>query len=154
MTLVLTSQPGFAEVPDSALDAGQPLTAANIKAINKNAAFGAVRDEDFRGFYKHGETVTLPVSPADGYEYAREELRYAFDIFWTGMPPGSELNGTQQVPSRGVTGGPGCLLEFGFFIDQATGAITCDVHYYQPGGAQTDTHDGILLVTTHAKRQR
>ena len=155
MTLTLTSQPGFAEVPPSALDAGQPLTAANVKAINSNAAFGAVRTEEFWGFYKHGETVVLPASPADGYEYAREELRYTIDlIYWTGAPPGSALNGTQALPNRGATSGPGHLLQMGFHIDQATGAVTCDVQYHKDGGAQTDTHDGILRITTLAKRQR
>jgi hypothetical protein len=154
-TLTLTSQPGFSEVPSSALDAGQPLTSANIKAINSDACFAAVRTEEFWGYYKHGETVVLPESPADGYEYAREELRYVIDeIYWTGAPPGSALGGTQNLPSRGATGGAGHLLQMGFHVDQATGAVTCDVSYHVEGGAQTDTHDGILRITTIAKRQR
>jgi hypothetical protein len=153
-TLILTTQPGFTEVPDSAFDAGNPATAANLKALNAAAKFGAVRTEQFWGYYKHGETVQLPISPADGYEYAREDLRYAFSIYWTGAPPGSALNGTQNLPSRGATGGEGHLLQMGFDIDQATGAIVCDVSYHKDGGAQSDTHDGILMVLTHATRQR
>jgi len=43
--------------------------------------FAAVRTEEFWGYYKNGETVALPVSPADGYAYAREELRYVWSIF-------------------------------------------------------------------------
>ena len=155
MTLTLMSQPGFAEVPPSALDPGQPVTDTNLKAVNSNAAFAAVRTEEFYGFYKHGETVELPVSPADTYRYAREELRYVIDeIYWTGAPPGGELNGTHELPSRGATGGPGTLLSFGFHVDQATGAVTCLVSYYVAGGSQTDTEDGILRITTIAKRQR
>ncbi len=154
MTLILTSQPGFTEIPDSVFDAGNPVTAANMKAMNAATKFAAVRTEEFWGYYKHGETVQLPISPADGYEYAIEELRFTWSIFWTGAPPSSELNGTQETPSRGATGGAGNLLQMGFHIDQATGAVTCDVSYYIANGAQVDTNDGILLVTTHAKRQR
>ncbi len=149
-TLVLTSQPGFTDVPDSSFDAGNPVTAANMKALNAAAKFAAVRNEEFWGYYKHGETVQLPVSPADWYAYAVEELLFIWAIFWTGAPPGSALNGTQTPPSRGATGGSGNLLQMGFSVDQATGLVTCDISYYVQGGAQADTNDGILLVMTHA----
>lgn len=152
-TLTLLSQPGFAEVPDSAFDAGNPATAANLKALNAAAKFAAVRDEEFWGYYKHGEAVQIPVSPADGYVYQREELRYTWSVYWTGAAAGA-LNGSQATPARGATGGAGHLLQMGFLIDQATGLVTCNVSYHKDGGAQTDTNDGILLVITHAKRQR
>lgn len=153
-TLILSSQPGFSEVPDSAFDAGNPATAANMKSLNAAAKFAAVRAEEFWGFYKHGETVVLPISAADGYAYAREELRYTWSIYWTGSAPGTPLAGTQVVPTRGATGGPGHLLQMGFIVDQATGLVTCTVSYHKDGGAQTDTTDGILVVVTHGKRQR
>jgi hypothetical protein len=153
-SLILTSQPGFTEVPDSAFDAGNPVTAADMKAMNAAAKFAAVRNEQFWGFYKNGETVQLPVSPADGYTYAREELLYTWAIFWTGAPPGAALNGTHETPSRGATGGAGQLLQMGFIVDQTTGVVTCDVSYYPTNGSQGDTNDGILLVITHAQRQR
>ena len=154
MTLTLTSQPGFTEVPDSAFDAGSAVTAANMKAMNAAAKFAAVRTEEFYGFYKHGEVVGLPISPADGYEYEREELRYTWSLYWSGAPPGTALNGTQEPPSRGANSGAGNLLSMGFHVDQATGAVTCDVLYYVANGSQASTTDGILMVTTHAKRQR
>ncbi len=153
-TLVLTSQPGFAEVQDSAFDAGNPATAANMKSMNAAAKFAAVRTEEFWGFYKHGETVVLPISPADGYAYSREELLYTWSVFWTGAAPGSPLLGTQVVPGKGATGGPGHLLQMGFMVDQATGLVDCTVSYHKDGGAQTDTTDGILVVVTQAKRSR
>jgi len=153
-TLTLTSQPGFAEVPEFSFDAGNPATAANMKSLNAAAKFAAVRTEEFWGYYKNGEVIQLPVSMADGYAYAREELRYSWSVWWTGAAPGSALNGTQATPSRGATGGPGHLLQLGFNVGQGTGVVTCDVSYHQDGGAQTDTNDGILMVITHAKRQR
>lgn len=153
-TLTLSSQPGFAEVPDSAFDAGNAASAANLKALNAAAKFAAVRTEEFWGFYKHGETVQLPVSPADGYVYARDELRYTWSIYWTGAPPGGALNGTQGTPTRGSTSGGGHVLQMGFLVNQATGGVTCEVDYHVKDGAQTNTTDGILLVTVHAKRAR
>jgi hypothetical protein len=153
-SLVLTSQPGFTEVPDSAFDAGNAVTAAILKALNAAAKFAAVRDEEFRGYYKNGETVQLPVSLADGYAYSREELRYDWSIYGTGGAPSSPLNGTQTPPTHGANAGGGNLLSVNFNIDQATGLVSCDIAYYIQGGAQTNTHDGILMVTTFAKRQR
>ncbi len=153
-TLVLSSQPGFTEIPDSAFDAGNAVTAANMKAMNAAAKFAAVRTEEFYGYYKHGETVQLPVSPADGYAYAREELRYTWSIYHSAGAPGGALNGTPTPPSRGAPGGPGHLLVIAFDVNQLTGAVVCDVSYHKDGAAQTDTHDGILMIVTHAKRQR
>jgi hypothetical protein len=154
MSLTLTSQPGFAEVPDSAFDAGNAASAANMKAMNAAAKFSAVRNEQFWGFYKHGETVQLPVSSADGYQYSLEELLYTWSVYWTAAPPGAALSGTHITPSRGATGGQGHLLQTGFNVTQATGSVTCDVSYHKDGGSQTDTHDGVLVVLVHAQRSR
>lgn len=151
-SLTLGSQPGFTEVPDSAFDAGQPATAANMKALNAAAKFAAVRTETFFGFYAHGETVVLPVSPADGYAYAREELRYTWSVYWSGAPPSEPLNGTETPPSRGATSGDGTLLQFGYKVDQTTGLVDCFASYWK--NSQMDTTDGILMVETVATRQR
>lgn len=124
-TLLLSSQPGFTEVPDQSLDAGNPVSSAVLKALNAAAKFAAVRTEQFWGYYKHGETIALPISPADGYAYAREELRYTWSVFWTGSPPGSALLGTQAAPSRGATSGEGTVLSMGFNVDQETGLVEC-----------------------------
>jgi hypothetical protein len=153
-TLILTSSPGFAEVPDSTFDGGNPASAANFKALNSAAKFAAVRTEEFWGFYKNAETVVLPVSVADGYAYAREELQYTYEIFHTGGAPATPLAGSQVVPGKGAGSGPGNLLAFGFVVGQATGLVVCNVSYYVAGGAQTDTNDGILIVHTCARRQR
>ncbi|HEX4311875.1 MAG TPA: hypothetical protein VHZ25_17730 [Acidobacteriaceae bacterium] len=151
MSLSLSAQPGFTDIADSTWDNGNAITAPNVKALNANAQFGAVRNEQFWGFYRDSETVATPVSPADGYAYSRAELRYTWSIFWTGSASGA-LNGTQATPSRGARSGGGTLLEVGFNVDQATGGVACTVDYFS--GTQTNTHDGILMVTTHAQRDR
>ena len=151
MSLSLTSQPGFTELPDATFDDGNPATSAVFKALNADAKFGAVRNEQFWGYYGNGETVVLPVSPVDGYQYTRAELIYTFSWYWSGGSPGS-LNGTQVAPTRGSTSGQGTMLQFGADINNATGLVSTKVSYYKSN--QMDTTDGILKVTVHAQRNR
>ncbi len=154
MSLALSESPGFAEIPSATFDDGNPVSAETAKALNANAAFAAVRNEQFWGFYKHGETVQLPASPADGYAYAREELLYSWSVYWTAGAPAGALNGTQSLPNRGATGGAGHLLQTGAFVNPVSGDVTIDTSYHKDGGSQGDTNDGILLVITHAQRNR
>ena len=77
MSLSLGTQPGFTEIADSTFDAGNAASDSALKAVNAAAKFGVVRNEQFYGYYANGETVALPVSPADGYAYSRSELRYS-----------------------------------------------------------------------------
>jgi hypothetical protein len=150
MSLTLTAQPGFTELPDSTFDAGGPLTSASMKSLNADAKFGAVRNEQFWGYYRNGETVALPTSPIDGYEYSRAELLYSWSIYWTASAP-SACNGT-HTPSTGATGGAGTFLQMRSNVDQSTGAVSTMVSYYK--SSQTDTTDGILMVMIHAQRNR
>lgn len=151
MSLTLGAQPGFTDLASSTWDSGNPISSSGLKSINDNAKFGAVRNEQFWGYYRNGETVTLPVSPADGYEYARNELVYSWSLFWTGQATGA-LNGTQSAPTRGSTSGGGNLLQAGGNVDQSSGLVFTQSSYFN--GTQTDTNDGILLVITHAQRNR
>jgi hypothetical protein len=152
-SLVLGSQPGFTEIPDSTFDNGNTAGASTLKSINAAVKFAAVRTEEFYGYYKDGETVQSPVSAADGYQYSRAELRYVWSMYCTGSSP-SALNGTQSAPNPAAATGGGELLGVLFNVNQASGLVSCNVSYYKPGGAQTDTHDGIVMVTTIAKRSR
>ena len=140
MTLLLSSQPGFAEVPDQALDAGQPAGAAVLKALNAAAKFAAVRTEQFWGYYQHGETVALPISAADGYAYAREELLYSPSLVSTGAAM-QALNGTHTLPGYGSTSGKGTLLQIACAVNQETGVVECIIAYWKD--SQENTHDGI-----------
>lgn len=151
MSLTLESQPGFTEVADNTFDAGNAASDSAFKALNAASKFGVVRNEQFYGFYKNGETVALPVSPADGYEYQRSELLYTFAWYWTGSATGA-CNGTQTPPPRGATSGSGYPLQQGANVDQASGLVSTQVSYYKD--SEQDTNDGILLVVTHAQRSR
>src|ERR1700690_289289 len=80
MTLSLSSIPGFTDLPDSVLEAGDPAYGIHVGEISQNAAFGMVRTEIFVGTYVDGDTVILPTSPIDNYNYSREELLYMWTV--------------------------------------------------------------------------
>jgi len=152
MSLTLTGgPPTFTEIPDEDLDAGQILTAAILQAINADANWAAVSCEDFWGYYRNRETVALPTSAADGYAYSRMELLYTWEIYDT-HPSTGALNGTQSAPTTGPPSGPGPILQMGFYVNQSSGLVNCQVSYYQNNSSETDTTDGILLVHTLARR--
>jgi hypothetical protein len=150
-SLTLSTAPGFTAIPAANFDAGNPATDSDLKALRSNAEFAAVRNEQFWGFYRNGETVALPVSPADGYEYARSECLYSWSIYSTGGAP-ADLGGTHATPSPGGAAGPGEILQTTALVDQASGVISMGVAYFKT--SQTNTLDGILLVITHAQRSR
>jgi len=151
MSLTLMAQPGFTELPDATFNTGAALSSASMKALNADAKFGAVRNEQFWGFYRNGETVVLPVSPADGYVYSLSELVFSWSWYWTGSAP-TALNGTQSAPVGGATSGQGTVLQMSANVNQATGLVTTGVSYFK--AAEADTNDGILMVLTHAQRSR
>ena len=151
MSLTLTSQPGFTELADSTFDAGNPVTDSAMKSLNDAAKFSAVRNEQFYGYYSSGQTVVLPVSPADGYAYSREELLYSWSIYSVSSPTGFPA-GTETPPTTGSPSGQGTLLGLGAWVDQTTGLVTCITSYYKT--SQAVTSDGVLCVITHAQRQR
>jgi len=151
MSLTLGTQPGFTEIADTSFDAGNPLTDTIMTQLNEAAKFGVVRNEQFFGYYANGETVVLPVSPADGYAYERSELLYSWGWYWTGAATGP-CAGTMTPPPRGATSGQGNLLQMGANVDQTTGLVSTVVSYFKT--AEQDTNDGILLVVTQAMRNR
>jgi hypothetical protein len=151
MSLTLQSIPGFAEIPDASFAAGAAVGDTTMKSLNAAAKFAAVRNEQFWGYYKNGEQVALPVSPVDGYQYARNELVYSWSWYASEAAVGA-CSGTHTPPPKGSTSGQGTLLQMEALVDQSNGNVTTKVSYYKT--SQTDTTDGILLVITHAQRLR
>ena len=97
--LTWSTVPGAVDIPDATLAADQPLTDYAATKISNNAKFAAVRPETFYGWYRNGETVLLPVSPVDGYAYAREELEYEVAA-WCSRSPSGATNGATTKPAR------------------------------------------------------
>ena len=137
MSFLLAEAPGFTDLNDSLLTANSAYaTGFLLSAVKDDIAAGTVMPEFFQGFYTHGQTVPLPISPVDGYQYQQNELAYAWEVMNT-VSMGSGL------PSAN-----GGLLWGQWFCDQSSGLVTCIEAYYVPGGAQTNTNDGVLKVTT------
>jgi hypothetical protein len=132
------------------ISVGTSTAATAATATNGTPASPVAVSERFWGYYKHGERVMLPVSPADGYRYARAELSYAWSLYSSAPPPAGGLNGTHAAPVPGANTGSGTLLGIQEDVNQTTGLVACISSYYS--GVQTNTNDGVLMVSTYAQR--
>lgn len=146
--LTLRSIPGFTDVPDSTFAAGQPARGINFAKVSENAEFGMVRFEIFSGTYTDGDTVDLPVSPVDGYQYSREELVYG----WT-------ISSTVDA-ATGWASAQEALWYAQWSVDQWEGPQSPGggVHsnewytFIHSNQSNTQTNDGILQVFVFAQR--
>jgi hypothetical protein len=143
-TLILTHEPGFSDLADSNLAAGQQARGLDLIKISENGAFGMCRMEFFYGEYSNGQTVDLPVSPIDGYEYQRDELTYIWNVR-------STVN-----PSSGWASGQEAIWIANWYVQQSTGVVFTEewyswVHADHP---PIQSSDGILGVYTVAQRQQ
>ena len=142
-TLVLGHEPGFSDVSAANFASGQPARGFDLIKLSENAAFGMARFEVFYGEYTNGQTVNLPVSPIDGYEYQVDECTFV----WT-------LRSTVNA-SSGWASGEEALWIANWLVEQSTGAVFCEewyswVHADHP---PIQSSDGILGVYTIAQRQ-
>jgi hypothetical protein len=155
--LTLSSIPGFVDLPDSALQADQPLTDYTLTKISGNAKFATVRRETFYGWYANGETVNLPVSPMDGYAYSRGELEYDVAAWGSRSASGDgATNGALVKPARAsVNDGPGSLFLMDYWVEEKNeanpGKVHCETHYWGDGN-ETVTYGGVVKVRTLATR--
>lgn len=142
MPLTLTEPPGFADLQNSSLLHDTPALGIYLAKISQNAAFGMVRPEVFAGLYKHGETVIIPTSAVDGYQYSLSECTFVWGIQ-------STLNQTS-----GWITGPDSLWYAAWDVDQATGNVEC-IEYYRRSGDNdqaAQSNDGLLQVWTICQR--
>jgi hypothetical protein len=152
MSLTLSPSPTFVELPDETFDPCPNVpTAQQFQTLDTDSQFAVVRNEQFYGYYANGQTVVLPVSPADGYEYSREELFYEWSLYSSSSATGFSP-GVPTPPTTGAPSGQGQLLGVGMWVDQTTGLVTCITSYYKT--SQQVTSDGVLCVITHAQRSR
>lgn len=139
--LILNTQPGFNDQPDSALVAGNYAMGLQMAKISGNAALGMCRMEFFQDIYTNGETVDLPISPVDGYQYAMDELTFVWGVWSTAND------------SNGWITGPQALWYCAWDVDQETGLVSC-TEWYRADGAAGVSNDGHLQVFTIAQRQK
>ena len=148
MGLILSYPPGFADLSDSALAAGEPALGVQIAKIYENSAFAVARTEVFVGYYVNGDTVPLPVSPIDGYTYSESECFFMWGIRATTDQQSGWING-------------GSLFYTAYKVDQVTGfdvsgnpttfgKVYVDEWYCNPPPNTNlkHTNDGQLIVYT------
>jgi len=152
--LLLSAIPGFVDLPDASISANQPLTDYSIIKISQNAKFAAVRPElIYMGFYTNGNTVPVPASPVDGYQYSYPECIF-IPIFAASRAPGPGFEpGQIAFPSLSSSnGGAGQIFRWIVDINDANGIVTTVVSYYVGSGAETPTNDGTVKVYCLATR--
>lgn len=156
--LTWATVPGAVDIPDANLAADQPVTDYTLTKISNNAKFAAVRAEFFQGYYKHGETVQIPTSPVDGYQYSRAELRYTWSLYSTRPATGATNGaqdppslGTEQIGGGGVDGVDAIIAQVGHKNSASPGLVSCQI-IMGNGTNQTVTNYGVLYVTTIAER--
>jgi hypothetical protein len=145
--LVLSAIPGFFDIADSAIAAGQPLTDDTMLKLSHNAKFGAVRSKlIFMGFYANGNTVPTPIDPDDGYAYSLSECQFVWMIYSNRAPAPGFVPGQASPPVQSNSQA-GELYNFpgGWDINDATGIVTLRTSYWQNGN-EVVNNDGIIKV--------
>ncbi|MGB6720042.1 MAG: hypothetical protein WBE72_04555 [Terracidiphilus sp.] len=146
MAFTLDTPPGIIDIPDSLLSAGSLASGFAFSAIKENAAFGSVVPEVFFGTYANGQTVPLPISPVDGYQYEQSEILYCWEIYNT-------------LPNGGATpSAPGALRACEWYVDQQTGTVHMMENYVignmKGGGTTTDGVLGVWSIGIRGRQLR
>lgn len=113
--------------------AGEKLGHTRQQDLNRNAKFSILRPEIFSANYTHGQTVALPVSAHDGYNYVRDELIYLAMQYDTGIASAA-------------------IQRWNFRVDPATGAVISSVSFQAESGGISTPNNGTILVVTIARR--
>jgi hypothetical protein len=145
MAVTFSQIHGFSDLPDTLFEADNPAFGDMVQAVAENGEFAFVHLEVFEGIYVDGDTVPLPTSPIDGYEYSRDELLYVWN---------PELSTNQST--GWIQSGSGSLFFCAWNVDQSTGLVN-SLEWYRnngSGGSRTQTNDGQIRVYTVAQRQR
>ena len=151
--LILSSQPSFTDLPDSALAAGQALTDATMLALAHNSKFATVRGKlIFMGFYACDNIVPPPVDPDDGYVYSLAECQFISMIYSNRSPAPGFVPGQATPPAQAALQ-PGLIYNFGgWSINDLDGVVATWTGYIS-NGVEVLNSDGILKVYAICSRK-
>lgn len=158
--LTYSQSPGLTDLSDSTFDQDKPVTDVAMKQLNQNAKAGAVRCERlFIGFFTHGGAASVAnfssrfISPVDGYHYSQSEVQYDWLLYCTRTAGAGFVQGQQEPPGMSSgNSGAGQHYWMRFNLNDATGAVECNVSYRTTDGTETQTNDGILKVYAVCQR--
>lgn len=142
-TLVMASPPSYTGITGSTVAQDKPLTQLLAQSLNDDAKFAVVDHEVFYlGEYTNGETVTLPVSPADGYHYSAAECTFQFSWRWTA--PGASPMAQPQLSD-------GQLAPIKASVN-SSGVVSTQIFYVDDNGNLISFNDGRIAVFAFCQR--
>lgn len=145
MAITFAQIHGFSDLSDTIFEADNPAFGDMVQAIAENSEFAYTHLEIFQGMYVNGDTVPLPLSPIDGYQYSIDECLFLWN---------PDISTNQQT--GWIQSGSGSLFFCEWNVDQTTGDVF-SLEWYRnngSGGSRTQTNDGQIRVYTICQRQR
>jgi hypothetical protein len=141
--LIIAQSPTYAAISSGWIAVDEPWQQQLARGLNDDAKFSVVNKEVFYlGEYYNGQSVTLPVSPADGYSYGSGECKFIFSWRWT--PDGTLAQATNPPFSDGQLGP--------ITADVSGGSVTISVTYIDDFGSLVPTTDGKIAVFAFCQR--
>lgn len=148
-SLTISSPPELSTHPDSDFAQDKPLTSLLLNSMSDSSKFSAVAAEVvYMGEFVHGDTVPLAVSPADGFEYERAQMKYVKSWRWT----------TGGAKFKHPDYADGQLHRISSHVDPDTGEVSSVVIYQPKSGLFTSsdsvvTNNGRIAVWAFCQRQ-
>ena len=154
MPLIISTPPTFKDAPDACYASNIPLTTKRAVWLNRNAKYGAVRNECiYMGFFANGNVVPLPVSPVDGYTYSQAEVQYRARLTCPRPPSGGFTPGQKTRPGVAASSAPtGGWVYYSYHnVDDASGLVNTITSYWN-GSHEAVTSDGVVKVYATCQR--
>ena len=128
-SMIMSAAASYTAIDESKIATDKPLTQDLMQQLNQTAKFSCVNSEVFYlGEYTNGQTVTLPISPVDGYVYVAAECKFQHCWRWTAsgssyvQPPGSD---EQAAPFSASINSSGVVsITVKFATDGGEGNVT------------------------------
>ena len=142
-TLVMASSPSYSAITGSTIAQDKPLTQLLAQALNDDAKFAVVDHEViYLGEYVNGQTVTLPISPADGYNYSAAECKFQFSWRWTAP-------GASPMAAPSLTDGQLAPIKASV---NSSGVVSTTIYYVDDSGNLISFNDGRIAVFAFCQR--
>lgn len=142
-TLVMASPPSYSSITGATVAQDKPLTQLLAQALNDDAKFSVVNHEVmYLGEYVHGQTVTMPISPADGYHYSAAECKFQFSWRWSA--PGAS-------PMAAPPLSDGQLAPIMASVN-SSGVVSITISYVDDSGNLNSFNDGRIAVFAFCQR--
>jgi hypothetical protein len=117
--MIMAQAASYTAIDESKIAIDKPVTQDLMQQLNQTAKFSCVNSEVFYlGEYTNGQTVTLKVSPVDGYVYSMAECKFIHAWRWTAsgssyvQPPGADEQAAPFQASISASGVVSITVKF------------------------------------------